>query len=135
MDPNLAENPRQHAIMGWWTTQIEGRKMHLWETLGDFLDITTPILQQIPPHMTVPYMVDLQILYLISLLTPEWQDVGNDLRILGPYDDFVTFITHLCEIEPYLNPISKAANRSCEEELEERDLTSRIRNRGRATLF
>ena len=93
--------------------------MHLWEKLGDFLDITTPILQQFLPNMTVPYMVDLQILYLISLLTLEWQDVGNDLHILGPYDDVVTFITHLCEVKAYLNPMREVANQSCEEEPEE----------------
>ena len=80
------------------------------------MDITTLVLQQFPPHIAVPYMVDLQILYLISLLTPEWQDVRNDLRILGPYDDFVTFITHLCKIKPYLNLVSKVANQSCEKE-------------------
>ena len=69
--------------------------MHPGEKLGDFLNLVMPTLQRFSTYVMNPYMVDLQILYLISLLTPEWQDVGNDLRILGPYDDFVTLLTHL----------------------------------------
>ena len=46
---------------------LVGRYMHPWDALEDFLDVATPILQQFPLHMMVPYMVDLQILYLISL--------------------------------------------------------------------
>ena len=84
--------------------------MHPWDALGDFLDVATPILQQFPPYMMGPYMVDLQILYLISLLTPEWQDIGNDLRITGPYNDLVTFTSHLREVEAYLNSRNEVAN-------------------------
>jgi len=123
MDSRTIETQFQRAIMGGWTALLEGRYMHPGEKLGDFLNLVTPTLQQFSTYMMNPYMVDLQILYLISLLTPEWQDVGNDLRILGPYDDFVTFITHLREIEAYLNPVIGVANQSREREPEKRDIT------------
>ena len=51
--------------------------MHPWDALGDFSDLGIPVLEQFPPHVMVPYVVELQIVYLISLLTPKWQDIEN----------------------------------------------------------
>jgi len=119
MDPRIVENQFQRTIMGGWTALLEGRYMHLGEKLGDILNLVTPTLQQFSTYVMNPYMVDLQILYLISLLTLKWQDIGNDLRILGPYDDFITFITHLRKVDTYLNPVRETANRSFEEEPKE----------------
>lgn len=41
----------------------------------------------------------------------------------GTLDDFVTFITHLREVEAYLYPVREATNQSCKGKLEEWDLT------------
>ena len=70
--------------------------------------------------MMGPYMVDLQILYFISLITLEWQDIGNNLHITGPYDNLVTFTSHLHEAEAYLNSRNEVENQSLEQDLKQK---------------
>ena len=69
--------------------------MRLGDTIGDFLDLVALTLLTLPLNVTIPYVMDLRIAYLISLLTIEWKEVGNELHAQGPYSNLLTFTTHL----------------------------------------
>lgn len=95
MDDNLVEYQNQRAVMGWWTALLGGRYMMSWETLGTFLDIVTPVILELPPSIEMPYVVTLQMAYLVSLLAPEWQGAADNLMNQGPYNDLVAYTTLL----------------------------------------
>ena len=83
--------------MGWWTILLQGQFMHPWDALGDFLDTVIPILQQFPPNMMALYVVELHIVYLISLLTPKVHGIANQLLAHGSYNNLIAFTNQLHE--------------------------------------
>ncbi|XP_052172635.1 uncharacterized protein LOC127788429 [Diospyros lotus] len=79
MDPNEIDNQRQRAIMGWWTAVLQGRIMHLVDALENFLDMVVLVIQQIPLGLMLLYIVDLQLGYLVSILTPKMHELAHQL--------------------------------------------------------
>ena len=71
--------------------------MHPLEALGNFLDEVIPVIQEVPPSPMLPYIVDLQLGYLVSILTPEMQELANQLLGQALYPDIETFANHLRE--------------------------------------
>ena len=50
------------------------------DPLAYFLDIVLPILHVLPPGFeNIPYRIPLQVVFLIFILRPEWEEIAGQL--------------------------------------------------------
>ena len=69
------------------------------DTLEDFINATSLVISEPPPDVMLRHVTRLHIAYLVTLLTPEWQEVGTHLYGHEIFPDFVAFTTRLLEVK------------------------------------